>query len=504
MIEPQNTMMPLPAKSATADVPNGEAGFGEMLAQTLGMISQVDPNAIAKIMGDTRGTSQGGPGDDEALLDMGSNQSGPMNNGAVSVARYVALPSDGLDVVPNEGPPALPAVETADSPAVEAPATEPKFDTAGPAPVTTAPRETSGTPQPPAVQPATPHPVTPQPTPVPPRDGIWHPVPNEQITAAEPVAVSEIPVVAEPVRGDASAPRLDPDFGENAPRNSGLIPMESTPVEPAPRREPAPIAPITPTDSAPGVDPVADPAPMIAEAVRNVAPEQLVRGSATPAEGRTLPTDPTPLSDLQNMDTAPPPMAAPRPTQNAPSIDLGAASPVRMQEAEVRVAAPVTVPIADAHVAIEPAAVAPPTGLPIVDAVQPQTAPVVDGGGPALPLQNTALAERVLQAVEMQANQPPPRTMVVDIPEIEGLRLVVSVRSGAEVHVVPSTSSAASDGLQSFMDELQGVLTSRGFVMTGDGRRRGSNPHNDERPEPQRPQRPTFRRPQPTDNDLRI
>ena len=96
----------------------------------------------------------------------------------------------------------------------------------------------------------------------------------------------------------------------------------------------------------------------------------------------------------------------------------------------------------------------------------------------------------------------PPDAQTVDIPEIEGLRLVVSVRGGGEVHVVQSSVSTAGGGLQPFMEELQGVLENRGFVMTGDGRRRGHNPQQEEQPLPRRTQQPTFRRPD--DNDLRI
>jgi hypothetical protein len=123
---------------------------------------------------------------------------------------------------------------------------------------------------------------------------------------------------------------------------------------------------------------------------------------------------------------------------------------------------------------------------------------------PVAPLQHSALAARVMQAVEMQANQPPPRTMVVDIPEIEGLRLVVSVRSGSEVHVVPASASTATQGLQPFLEELQLVLENRGFVMTGDDRRRNGQQQNQDEPAPARPARPNFRRAEPTDNDLRI
>ena len=139
-----------------------------------------------------------------------------------------------------------------------------------------------------------------------------------------------------------------------------------------------------------------------------------------------------------------------------------------------------------------------------IEAAPQPTATTTPVTNPAAPVQHSALAERVTQAVELQANQPPPRTMVVDIPEIEGLRLVVSVRSGAEVHVVPASASTATDGVQPFLEELQGVLEGRGFVMTGDGRRRKDQPQEQDEPAPQRPSGPTFRRPERTDNELRI
>jgi hypothetical protein len=76
------------------------------------------------------------------------------------------------------------------------------------------------------------------------------------------------------------------------------------------------------------------------------------------------------------------------------------------------------------------------------------------------------------------------------------------VRGGAEVHVVPTSGSTASSGLQPFMNELENVLAHRGFTMTGDGRRRGGNEHQPEEDEMPRRSRPTFNRP--TDNELRI
>jgi hypothetical protein len=253
------------------------------------------------------------------------------------------------------------------------------------------------------------------------------------------------------------------------------------------------------------MEPIGNPGVVGVEVGRSINPERLVRKPADPIEGPGLPVQPTPSFDRPDAtEPAPTPVLTPPKAVAEPRVDLNRDATVRIREAGTQVAGNATVPVADTGVAVETPVVPMPAGTPLVQTAQPLAAPVADTSAPALPMQSSALAERVMQAVELQANQPPPRTMVVDIPEIEGLRLVVSVRSGAEVHVVQSTSSTSSDSLQSFMDELQGVLADRGFVMTGDGRRRGSNPYLDERPEPQRAQRPTFRRPQPSDNDLRI
>jgi hypothetical protein len=94
--------------------------------------------------------------------------------------------------------------------------------------------------------------------------------------------------------------------------------------------------------------------------------------------------------------------------------------------------------------------------------------------------------------------------MVVDIPEIEGLRLVVSVRSGGQVSITPAIGSTNPDAFAPFTDDLSRVLSDRGFVMTGDGRRRGRNPFATDEQQPAPRRRQSFRRSAPLDNDLRI
>ena len=109
-----------------------------------------------------------------------------------------------------------------------------------------------------------------------------------------------------------------------------------------------------------------------------------------------------------------------------------------------------------------------------------------------------------MQAIDLQQSQPPPRSMVVDIPEVEGLRLVVSVRSAGQVSVTQASGSSNPDAFAPFANDLSRVLAERGFVMTGDGRGRGYNPYTNEEPSPAARRSAGFRRPARVDNDLRI
>jgi hypothetical protein len=108
-----------------------------------------------------------------------------------------------------------------------------------------------------------------------------------------------------------------------------------------------------------------------------------------------------------------------------------------------------------------------------------------------------------MQAIDLQRSQPPPRSMVVDIPELEGLRLIVSVRSAGQVSVTPAANTANPEVFAPFATDLSRVLGERGFVMNGDSRRQGYNPYNEDEAPP--PRRSTgFHRPARVDNDLRI
>ena len=129
----------------------------------------------------------------------------------------------------------------------------------------------------------------------------------------------------------------------------------------------------------------------------------------------------------------------------------------------------------------------------------PGSSGAVPGLAESLRPQASALAERVMQAIDLQRTQPPPRSMVVDIPELEGLRLVVSVRASGNVTVTPASGSANPDGFAPFATDLSRVLAERGFVMNGDGRERGYNPYAEDEPAPQT--RPRGQRHQDLRND---
>ena len=163
--------------------------------------------------------------------------------------------------------------------------------------------------------------------------------------------------------------------------------------------------------------------------------------------------------------------------------------PVTAEPATSPVAEPLPVESGPGLGTVQTAGSAPAASSAAADGIQPQA---------------SALAERVMQAIDLQRTQPPPRSMVVDIPELEGLRLVVSVRSAGHVSVTPAGNTANPDAFAPFATDLSRVLAERGFVMNGDSRRQGYNPYSEEEAPPA-PRRSTgFRRPTPVDNDLRI
>jgi len=484
MIEPQNTMMPLAADSAPVDLPQGEEGFGAMLAQTLGMVPRLDPNAVQQIAG------QSGEGDQDPA-DLASD-----SNPEPTDKRQRAY-LGGYPTIPTTGEVAAVATPTGERPPIiDGRSVDPGNVTGqplGPAapPKAAVIREPETIPQPPA------------PTQVSIEDGVGEPSP----TADAPRVIGDsLPEQPQPV-----APR-----GDGVPRGSESTPISATPpevnpsgdfdpVDPMvqPRPEPPPSAAVTPPAHS---DPVAAPARTVPAVPVTADPAQPIAVDRPPTAAkpfRGIPVRPDPAADL--------PVEA-APTVVTPTVSLrdaasAATTHVRMSDGPVQVAADRAVPLREPTATVEgtrPIPQSMPNHVIAAEGAPQPTAPSTPVTAPAAPIQHSALAERVMQAVELQANQPPPRTMVVDIPEIEGLRLVVSVRSGAEVHVVPASASTATDGVQPFLEELQGVLENRGFVMTGDDRRRNGRRQDQDETTPSRPARPTFRRAERTDNDLRI
>ncbi|MDX2466761.1 MAG: hypothetical protein QNL12_05565 [Acidimicrobiia bacterium] len=513
MIEPQNTTMPLPAAPAEAESPSPDGvGFGEMLAQSVGMT--VDPAAIQQIIGEPNGQSFGGNQAEASTND--EEAAGVAEDGIAAVAtRYAPVP------------------RSADIPA------ESKTVVASEAPVADEYGLVQATATPVAHR-LNRDPVARPPIPVTPVDAnkvidpghdIGRPVVDAQ-TEAVPVAQDVLAQSSrnadQPVEVDQPGVANRPVVADHDANNAAsLSPGHADPAEDnvAVDIKPAVAQPVvvarnsganqkTPTIPAPPDPAVAQPETADPSAASNVVGNAM---SFEPAQAVAVQPALRPVrgDGDRRLPTPPDPTAAP-----ATSTSIGV--PAQQKNVTIPPAARVDLnPIAPLDVAPPRATVK--IGEPLV-AEQPNLTPTVPAGDTdsvgvqktvttqsvaastsAAPSLQTALAERVMRAVELQANQPPPRTMVVDIPEIEGLRLVVSVRGGAQVHVVPTTGSATPDSFQPFMDELSTVLADRGFEMTGEGHRQGNDPNEQgAEPLPFRLQRPTFRRPHPTDNDLRI
>lgn len=81
------------------------------------------------------------------------------------------------------------------------------------------------------------------------------------------------------------------------------------------------------------------------------------------------------------------------------------------------------------------------------------------------------MVARVLDAVDLLENAPPPRRMTVDLPDLGGLRLHVALRGG-EVHVQVQGGSAGD--LAGWSRDLSSALASRGLTLGDFGTDGGS------------------------------
>lgn len=491
MIEPQNTMLPL-AESAKVDTPQGEGeGFGEMLAQSLGMIPQVDPSAVQQI---ETGAHQG-----EESMGGSGEQSAPAEQQAPGVAAsavFASQPDVGqgtTNAAPNVDPPDLSDRErgsdgptTAPSLGSTAPVRTVRYDRTdrGVVPLPTLPTRPISEPAPHVIRPI---------------DTIWKPSP-----LGEPVAVDSTPIEGE---GDLTVRPGGPIDSIWHPAPDSADETQTPVVSPSSDR--AGSGRDVPVPSrAPGIDPpdIADQPdrnpggmpdlglePVVAAAVD-------VRMSPVRRNGEPrLPQPPGPETPRPEVAAvAPQPVAS-----RQPRVELPPEQPVRLDSSPVAQGSGVAEP--GAPVAPEPT---------VADTSANVSAPIAAAGSSpggassmgaeTLRPQASALADRVMQAIDLQRTQPPPRSMVVDIPELEGLRLLVSVRSAGNVTVAPASGSANPDAFAPLATDLSRVLAERGFVMNGDGRQRGHNPYSDDESAPTTPRRPSFRRPARVDDDLRM
>lgn len=150
---------------------------------------------------------------------------------------------------------------------------------------------------------------------------------------------------------------------------------------------------------------------------------------------------------------------------------------------------------------------APSATVPAVAPTEPGTA-----AAPARPVAEVAdaaarMVARVLDAVDVLENAPPPRRMTVDLQEFGGVRLHVALR-GAEVHVQVQGGSAGE--LAGWSRDLSSALASRGFTL-GDSAADAGDGREQHRARQQPFDEPgsagtTGRRPArvPTDGDLRL
>lgn len=261
---------------------------------------------------------------------------------------------------------------------------------------------------------------------------------------------------------------------------------------PAGRQYAAPIAPHEPATSASAAAPPAPPNPIAGTDAASfvVADPGSAAAPPEPQAAATIPGAPA---------------GQPSPTI-APAEASVAAAPVTSREvrlspgpAYLDVSSPAA-PVAER--AAEPA-VMPDQTVAEVGGSQQGSAP----SSPPSPARTQAsvpasLINRVLEAIEHQQSQPPPRMVVVEMPELEGLRLMVALRNDGKVHVAPLAASAPPQIAEPFVQAVGEALAAEGFDLaksfddTAEGRReRGDHNNPEEVPQrrrhSRRPSRPT-------------
>jgi hypothetical protein len=145
-----------------------------------------------------------------------------------------------------------------------------------------------------------------------------------------------------------------------------------------------------------------------------------------------------------------------------------------------------------------PASVTPPTGA---TTAAPASAGVDTGATHA------RMVARVMDALDVLQNAPPPRRMTIELPDADGLRLQVALR-GSEVHVSVQGGGSTAD-VSAWSRELTAGLSARGFNFGGFGA--GTGQHDRERAQDQLPDQPSTPtsarrrpRPAPADHGLRL
>lgn len=136
-------------------------------------------------------------------------------------------------------------------------------------------------------------------------------------------------------------------------------------------------------------------------------------------------------------------------------------------------------------------------------ATAPASAPAPTGSSDL----HARLVARVMDALDVLENAPPPRRLTVDLPDAEGLRLQVSLRGG-EVHVSIVGGASGAD-LSGWNRDLTEALAARGFSLggfaAGTGQDERRQPGDEGQPPADQPSTPRPRvRPRAADQDLRL
>jgi hypothetical protein len=100
--------------------------------------------------------------------------------------------------------------------------------------------------------------------------------------------------------------------------------------------------------------------------------------------------------------------------------------------------------------------------------------PATPGSGPV-----AHLVDRIVAVVDMLQDQPPPRSFIIEVPQLDGAQIRVALRGDGTVHLGLAGERPAPSAMP-IISAARAALEDRGFDLGPDSRDRRSQPEQED------------------------